>query len=223
MRSPHPDQQFANRTEAGRAVGEALLALRQWRDPVVLALPRGGVPVAFEVARMLHAALDILVVRKIGHPRHEEFAIGAIAAGGIMVVNPGAQGYFGPAAAADVERIVQRERAELERRERLYRGAQPPEPLAGREAIIVDDGLATGATMRAAVQALRRRDPARITVAVPVAARDSCEAMRAVADEVVCVRTPEAFFAVGAWYEDFPQTSDDEVRALLEAAHQTAS
>lgn len=223
MRSSNPDQVFTNRTEAGQALGQALLGLRSWREPVVLALPRGGVPVAFEVARLLHAALDILVVRKIGHPRHEEFAIGAIAAGGIMVVNPGAQGYFGAASASDVEHIVRRERAELERRERLYRNGHPPEALAGRDVIVVDDGLATGATMRAAVQALRRQKPARITVAVPVAARDSCEAMRQVADDVVCVRTPEAFFAVGAWYEDFPQTSDDEVRALLEAAHQVAS
>lgn len=219
IRSRNPAQVFADRAEAGRALGDALQALRTWQDPLVLALPRGGVPVGFEVARALHGALDVLVVRKIGHPQHEEFALGAIAAGGIMVMNPESRSWFGGALQAEVDRVVERERAELARRERLYRGAHPAEPVQGRDVILVDDGLATGATMRAAVQALRRMAPERITVAVPVAAPDSCAAMREAADEVVCVRTPDPFFAVGAWYAAFPQTSDEEVRVLLEAAH----
>lgn len=212
------DVPFRDRKEAGRALGQALVAYRRWENPLVLALPRGGVPVAFEVAQALSAPLDILVVRKIGHPLHEEFAIGAIASGGVAVMNPQARGYLGDVSKADVERIMARERAELQRRERLYRGGSPALDLRGRETIVVDDGLATGATMQAAVQALRQLHPASITVAVPVAARDSCDALAQVADHVVCVRTPEPFRAVGAWYADFPQTSDDEVRALLEAA-----
>jgi putative phosphoribosyl transferase len=218
MDSRNVDVPFRDRKEAGRALGQALLANRRWENPLVLALPRGGVPVAFEVAQALSAPLDILVVRKIGHPLHEEFAIGAIASGGVAVMNPRAQGYLGDVSKADVERIMARERAELQRRERLYRGGSPALDLRGRETIVVDDGLATGATMQAAVQALRQLHPASITVAVPVAARDSCDALAQVADHVVCVRTPEPFRAVGAWYADFPQTSDDEVRALLEAA-----
>jgi putative phosphoribosyl transferase len=210
---------FRDRSDAGAALGKALLQQRDWADPVVLALPRGGVPVAAEVARLLDAPLDILVVRKIGHPRHEEFAIGAIASGGITVMNSPSDGFLGEPPRAEVERIIEREREELQRRERLYRGEQPMASLEGREAIIVDDGLATGATMRAAVQAVRQLNPARVTVAVPVGARESCDALEAFADDVVCVRTPEPFYAVGAWYADFPQTSDDEVRSLLAAAH----
>ena len=220
MKRWYSDDVFRDRHEAGQVLGETLRGRRAWRDPVVLALPRGGVPVAYEVAKALDAALDILVVRKIGHPRHEEFAIGAIAGGGISVMNPEAQGYLGDVEDAELQRIVARERAELQRREALYRGGQPAVPLAGRDAILVDDGLATGSTMRAAVQALRRMNPARIMVAVPVGARDSCDAMAQIADDVVCVRTPEPFRAVGLWYQDFPQTSDEEVRQLLDAAHQ---
>lgn len=216
------DEVFKDRREAGQVLGETLRGRRAWRDPVVLALPRGGVPVAYEVARALDAPLDILVVRKIGHPRHEEFAIGAIAAGGISVMNPEAQGYLGGVDDQELQRIVARERAELQRREALYRGGQPAVPVAGRDTIVVDDGLATGSTMRAAVQALRRMNPARIMVAVPVGARDSCDALAQLADDVVCVRTPEPFRAVGLWYQDFPQTSDEEVRQLLDAAHQHA-
>jgi putative phosphoribosyl transferase len=212
------DMPFRDRKEAGRALGQALLAHRRWDNPLVLALPRGGVPVAFEVAQALSAPLDILVVRKIGHPLHEEFAIGAIASGGVAVMNPRTQDYLGDVSKADVERIMARERAELQRRERLYRGGSPALDLRDRETIVVDDGLATGATMQAAVQALRQLHPASITVAVPVAARESCEALARAADHVVCVRTPEPFRAVGLWYADFPQTSDDEVRELLEAA-----
>jgi predicted phosphoribosyltransferase len=212
---------FRDRREAGVTLGAALQRRGGWTDPVVLALPRGGVPVAFEAAQALGAALDILVVRKIGHPRQEEFAIGAIATGGVAVMNPQADGYLGRVSEADLERIMARERAELQRRERLYRDDRAAQAVAGRDAILVDDGLATGSTMRAAVQALRRAGPARITVAVPVGARQACMQLAQVAD-VVCLRMPEPFTAVGAWYEEFPQTSDDEVRALLHAASQTA-
>lgn len=212
------DPGFRDREDGGKALGKALLERRDWHDPVVVALPRGGVPVAFEVARTLHAPLDILVVRKIGHPHHPEFAMGALASGGVMVMNPGADGLLGAVARPLVQRIIEREKVELARREQLYRGDEPATTLEGREVILVDDGLATGASMRAAVQAVRQLRPARVTVAVPVGARESCDAMAAVADDVVCVRSPEPFMAVGQWYSDFPQTSDDEVRALLAAA-----
>lgn len=215
-----PDLVFRDRRDAGRALADALRKAGPWRDPVVLALPRGGVPVAFEVAQALGAPLDILVVRKIGHPRHEEFAIGAIAGGGVTVMNPQADGYLGGVSAEDVDRIVQRERAELERREHLYRDGRPAEPLAGRDVIVVDDGLATGSTMRAAVAALRRLQPARVVVAVPVGAQESCDAVGREADAVVCVRSPQPFYAVGAWYAEFPQTGDGEVRGLLAQARQ---
>jgi putative phosphoribosyl transferase len=206
---------FRDRRDAGAALGKELLKRRDWQDPVVLALPRGGVPVAAEVARELQAPLDVLVVRKIGHPLHEEFAIGAVASGGVRVMNSQSDDLLGTVAPAEIERIVEREQAELQRRERLYRGDHPPISVQGREVIIVDDGLATGATMRAAVQAVRQLGPARVTVAVPVGARESCDTLEAVADDVVCVRTPEPFRAVGLWYSEFQQTSDDEVRSLL--------
>ena len=213
-----PGLGFRDRSDAGRALGKELLKRRDWNDPVVLALPRGGVPVAYEVATLLDAPLDLLVVRKIGHPRHEEFAIGAIASGGVRVMNAEAHGFLGDVPAEEVARIVAREQAELARREALYRGNQPPLNLSGHEAILVDDGLATGATMRAAVQAVRQLEAARVTVAVPVGAAETCDALRALADEVVCVRTPEPFRAVGLWYSEFPQTSDEEVHALLQRA-----
>jgi putative phosphoribosyl transferase len=213
---------FRDRRDAGRALGQALLEHRDWRDPVVLALPRGGVPVGAEVARLLEAPLDILVVRKIGHPHHEEFAIGAIASG-VTVMNPESQGMLGPAEQAGVERILARERAELQRREEVYRSGHPAEALEGRELIVVDDGLATGATMRAGVQALRARKPARITVAVPLGPRETCDALARVADSVVCVCTPEPFRAVGLWYAEFEQVGDEEVREILRSAHRHAA
>jgi len=218
------DLGFRDRRDAGRALGQALLKHRDWQDPVVLALPRGGVPVAAEVARLLDAPLDILVVRKIGHPHHEEFAIGAIASGGVSVMNRAADSFLDEVPRAEIDRIIEREQVELQRRESAYRGDQPPVPVEGREVIVVDDGLATGATMRAAVQAVRQRKPAWVTVAVPVGAHETCDALHSVADGVVCVRTPEPFYAVGAWYSEFTQTSDEEVRALLAAAarHQAA-
>ena len=183
---------------------------------IVLGLPRGGVPVAWEVARALQAPLDVAVVRKLGLPGHEEYAMGAIAAGGVRVMTGAAADRDVPAAAVDA--VVARETAELARREAAYRGGRPPPVLAGRTVILVDDGLATGATMRAAVRAARLQAPAHIVVAVPVAAQSSCAELRAEADEVVCAMTPAHFHAVGQWYDDFEATGDDEVRALLAAA-----
>jgi len=181
---------------------------------LVLALPRGGVPVAWEVARAIGAPLDVLVVRKLGVPGHEELALGAIASGGTRVLNEDVTRALGLGEEA-VARAAAAESAELERRERLYRGSRAPAPVEGRVVILVDDGLATGATMRAAVLAVRARGAARIVVAVPVAAAETCEELRADVDQVVCALTPERFVAVGAWYEDFRATSDEEVRALL--------
>lgn len=217
-----PDFTFRDRRDAGIALGKALLKHRDWEDPVVLALPRGGVPVAAEVARELDAPLDVLVVRKIGHPHHEEFAIGALASGGVVVINAETDSFMASVSPAEIDRIVERERAELQRREALYRGDRVAVPVEGREVILVDDGLATGATMRAAVQAVRQLRPGRVTVAVPVGARESCDALESVADDVVCVRTPEPFRAVGLWYSEFPQTSDEEVGSVL-AQRQTAA
>jgi predicted phosphoribosyltransferase len=191
-----------------------LLRYRGRPDVVVLGLPRGGVPVAFEIAQALGAPLDVFVVRKIGMPGHAEFAIGAIASGGVQVLSEDVIRAYGVPRAA-VEAVAERERAELERREREYRGGRPLLDLHGRTVILVDDGLATGSTMRAAVEAVRALGPARIVVAVPVGAPDTCAALAHIADEVVCARMPEPFAAVGLWYSDFSQTTDEEVHALL--------
>ena len=207
---------FADRKQAGDVLAQKLLQYRDNPAVVVLALPRGGVPVAFEVAQALHAPLDVFVVRKLGLPGHEEFAMGAIATGGVMVMNPDLASFRIPEAA--IEAVVARERRELDRREQLYRGDRAPLPVDDRIVILVDDGLATGSTMLAAATAVRRQHPTRIVVAVPVAATETCQAFRSVVDDVVCAITPEPFLAVGAWYEDFGQTSDAEVHALLEAA-----
>lgn len=208
---------FANRVRAGRLLGEALRAYSQRRDVIVLALPRGGVPVAFEIVAAIHAPLDLMLVRKLGTPGHVELAMGAIALGGVKVMNSDVV-EAGSISEAAIEAVVRRERAELERRQRAYRGDRPAPRVEGRCVILVDDGLATGATMRAAVQAVRHQQPARIVVAVPVAPPDTIAALRGEADEVVCLATPEPFMAIGGWYEDFPQTSDDEVRELLARA-----
>jgi predicted phosphoribosyltransferase len=207
---------FADRTHAGRSLAGKLERYRGNPDVIVLALPRGGVPVAFEVAKALNAPLDVFIVRKLGIPGHEEYAMGAIASGGVRVMNPDVAGMRLPESA--VEAVAAREQKELERREHLYRGDRPPLDLTDRIVILVDDGLATGSTMRAAAIAVKRQKPARSVVAVPVAAPDTCEQFRAEVDEVVCAVTPEPFRAVGLWYEDFTQTSDDEVHALLAAA-----
>jgi predicted phosphoribosyltransferase len=208
---------FRNREEAGRALARALMRYAGRGDVIVLALPRGGVPVAFMVAQALGAPLDVFVVRKLGVPGHEEFAMGAIATGGVRFLNPDV---VEPLAISEqaIDLVAAREQRELERREQLYRGDRPPPSVRGRTAILVDDGLATGASMRAAVAALRKLEPARIVVAVPVASRQACRSLEREVDEMVCASTPEPFHAVGVWYEDFSQTSDEEVHELLERA-----
>ena len=207
---------FRDRREGGRVLGEKLRRYGGRTDVLVLGLPRGGVPVAAEVARVLRAPLDVFVVRKIGAPRQPELAVGAIAAGGTLVLNEEIARQVGVDREALQEENA-RESRELERRDRLYRGGRPPPAIGGRTVILVDDGLATGATMRAAAETIRRERPARLVLAAPVGARDTCEEMRAYADEVVCAATPEPFLAVGLWYEEFSQTSDEEVREALAA------
>ena len=186
-------------------------------DVLVLGLPRGGVPVAFEIAVALDAPLDVLVVRKLGLPGHEEFGIGAIASGGVRVVDESVLRAYG-VDSRTLEEITEREQRELERRERRYRDDRPFPALQDRVVILVDDGLATGSTMRAAVAALRAEGPREIVVAVPVGAPETCSAMARLADDVVCLMTPEPFYAVGLWYENFDQTDDDEVHDLIERA-----
>jgi erythromycin esterase-like protein/predicted phosphoribosyltransferase len=208
---------FRNRVEAGRRLASHLSAYGGRSDVSVFGLPRGGVPVAAEVARQLRAPLDVYLVRKLGVPGHPEFAMGAIAEGGVEVLNERLIADLGIPEAL-VRQVAVRERLELDRRDRLYRADRPAAPIRGRTILLIDDGLATGATMEAAVIALRARQPARIVVAAPIGAVDTCRRLRTVADEVVCVATPEPLQAVGRWYEDFAQTSDDEVRALLAAA-----
>jgi putative phosphoribosyl transferase len=208
---------YTDRTQAGELLARRLEHLRGRDDLLVLGLPRGGVPVAAAVAAALGAPLDVFVVRKLGVPGHEELAMGALASGGVRVLNEDVLEHVAVGAEA-IEAVTRREAAELERRERLYRGERPAPRPAGRVVVLVDDGLATGSTMRAAVSAVRRLGAARIVVAVPVAPWQACEELDRVADEVVCAACPEPFTAVGAWYRDFAQTSDDEVRALLASA-----
>ncbi|HEY7358586.1 MAG TPA: phosphoribosyltransferase [Ktedonobacterales bacterium] len=208
---------FHNRTEAGRLLARRLLPYANRPDVLVLGLPRGGVPVAFEVARALRVPLDTLVVRKLGVPGQEELALGAIASGGSRVLNPEVvQGLDIPQWM--IEDITAREQQELARRERRYRGNRPGIDVRGRMVILVDDGLATGATMRAAIAALRQQHPARVIMAVPVAPPPVCRELRAVADEAICLLTPEPFLGVGRWYDDFAPTTDEEVRSLLDRA-----
>jgi predicted phosphoribosyltransferase len=205
---------FVDRRQAGRVLATRLSHLAGRDDVVVFGLPRGGVPVAYEVARALHAPLDVFVVRKLGLPGHEEYALGAIASGGIRVVNREAAALH-RVSDSTIDAVERAERAELVRRERAYRDGRPLVPVAGRIVVLVDDGLATGATMRAAVLAVRQLHPSRVVVAVPVGSREACVDIGEAADEVVCVSTPEPFWAVGLFYEDFSQTGDEEVRLLL--------
>jgi putative phosphoribosyl transferase len=210
---------FAHRREAGRALARALEHLRSRTHLLVLALPRGGVPVAAEVARALRTALDVLLVRKLGVPGHEELAMGALAYGGIRVLNEEVVRTMG-LTEETIGAATARESLELERRERLYRGGRPHLALQGRCVVLVDDGLATGSTMEAGIRAVRQHSPARIVVAVPVAPVDTVRRLEGLADEVVCLATPAPFFAIGQWYRDFSQVSDAEVQALL-AEHGT--
>lgn len=209
---------FRDRRQAGQMLADHLAQYRDAPQLLVLALPRGGVPVGYEVAQALNAPLDVFVVRKLGFPGHEEYAMGAIASGGVRVMNPLPGLYVSD---EEIERVAAHEQAELQRREHLYRGDEPPVAIRGRTVIVVDDGLATGATMRAATEAIRLQGPRHLCVAVPVGARESCDALSQAADAVVCPATPEPFHAVGLWYHDFPQTSDDEVHQLLEQARAT--
>src|SRR5689334_7233172 len=210
-------ERFLNRTDAGRQLAAELTRYGARSDVLVLGLPRGGVPVAFEIAMAIDDPLDVFVVRKLGLPGHEEFGIGAIASGGVRVVDESVLRAYGVDAEM-LNQITERERRELRRREHVYRDDRPFPSVADRVVILVDDGLATGSTMRAAVAALRAENPREIVVAVPVGAPETCAAMARLADEVVCLATPEPFYAVGLWYEDFEQTDDDEVHDLLERA-----
>jgi putative phosphoribosyl transferase len=216
------ERAFANRTEAGRLLAEKLVNYAGRADVIVLGLPRGGVPVAFEVAQRLGALLDVFIVRKLGVPGFEELAAGAIASGGVRVLNEDVMRSI-PHADEAIDALTIRETVELERREQIYREGRPTPQLRDRIVILVDDGLATGATMRAAVKALRERGAAKIVVAVPVGPPDTCHALEERADETICLSTPEFFQAVGQYYEDFSQTSDEDVRELLSQATQEMS
>lgn len=205
---------YRNRTEAGHELATKLLFYKDSPNVIVLALPRGGVPVAYEVARNLHAPLDIFLVRKLGVPGNEELAMGALALGGHMVLNEGII-QAANVSKALLQAVVVKEQAELVRRDRLYRGGRPPPRLQGRTVLLTDDGLATGATMRAAVAALREQAPARIVIAVPVASQAVCAVLRDIVDDIQCARQSQTFYGVGQWYEDFSQVTDQEVRDLL--------
>ena len=213
---------FQDRTEAGKILAGLLQPYAHRADVRVLALPRGGVPVAFEVAQALHAPLEVFVVRKLGVPGHEELAMGAIASGGVQVLNDDVVAQLGLSAAA-IEAVAVRERRELQRRERLYRHQRAAPGVRGCTVILVDDGIATGATMRAAIRALRQLQAGRIVVAAPTMAWSTAQEMRAEADDCVAVMTPTEFYGVGQWYEDFSQTTDEEVRDLLDLAGRPAA
>ena len=214
--------QFIDRADAGRQLAARLSAYADRSDVIVLGLPRGGVPVAYEVARRLRAPLDVFLVRKLGVPSHPELAMGAIAEGGVEVLSEDLIRDVGVPEAL-VRQVAVRERLELDRRDTLYRGGRTLPPVRGHIVILIDDGLATGSTMQAAVTALRRLDPARIIVAVPVGARDTCTRIGRLADEVVCLAMPEPFQAVGLWYQRFAQTTDEEVQRLLAHAPEESS
>ena len=213
------ERPFKDRTDAGRQLAEKLVHYANREDVVVLALPRGGVPVGYEVAKKLNAPLDVFVVRKLGTPRNEELAMGAIATGGIRVLNDEVIKALG-IAEEEIAFVESDQRKELERRERIYRGERPLPRIAGRTVILVDNGIATGTTARAAIAALRKLGPARIVVGVAVAPRSTYEQLEMEADEVVCIIVPEFFYAISPWYERFAQTTDDEVCSLLERAAQ---
>ncbi|MDH6086383.1 phosphoribosyltransferase [Umezakia ovalisporum] len=208
---------FKNRTIAGQILAGELTGYANRSDVIVLALPRGGVPIGYEVAKALNAPLDVLVVRKLGVPQQEELAMGAISSGGVRILNEHIV-KLANICEETIATVAAQEQRELERRENLYRGHCPFPDLQGRIVILVDDGLATGATMWAAVASVRRQNPAQIVIAVPVAASATCRELEVGVDKIVCAATPEPFYSVGLWYEDFPQTTDDEVRDLLAKA-----
>ncbi len=208
---------FKNRTAAGQRLAADLSAYANRQDVLVLGLPRGGVPVAFEVAKALNAPLDVFVVRKLGVPGQEELAMGALASGGVQVLNEAIVGALSLSEAV-INKVTEKEQQELERREHLYRNDRPAPDLSGRTVILVDDGLATGATMRAAVTALRQQRPSKIVVAVPVSSPETCHEFKAQVDEIICAMTPNPFYSVGSGYDDFSQTTDEEVRNLLKQA-----
>jgi len=219
---PTPQLPFRNRVQAGQLLAEALRDYAARSDVIVLALPRGGVPVAFEVARALKAPLDLMLVRKLGTPGQEELAMGAIASGGVRVLNDEVV-HMLRISADVIEVVARREHKELERRQKAYRGDRPPPQLAGKCVILIDDGIATGATIRSAVRAVRAQAPLRIVVAAPMAPGETVDVLKQEADEVVCLATPEPFNAIGCWYHEFPQTSDDEVKDLLVRAGKLAA
>ena len=210
--------QFRDRKEAGKLLAEQLVTYANQQNVIVLALPRGGVPVGFEIAQALHVPLDVIVVRKLGVPGQEELAMGAIATGGIRILNKDVVQFLDISDEV-IDEITTHEIQELERRERLYRGERPAYDISGRTVILVDDGIATGATMQAAVAAIKLRQPSRIIIAVPTAAPSTCDEFAVEVDELVCVIRPEPFIAVGYWYRQFSQTSDEDVRSLLEQAN----
>ena len=213
---------FKDRVEAGRRLAEKLKKYAGRHDVIVLGIPRGGVPVAFEVAKALQAPLDIFLSRKLGVPWQEELAFGALTSGGIRVLDWDLIGNLG-LPEEEIERITKTVKAELERREHVYRGARPPLQLEGKTALLVDDGIATGSSMRAAIKALKEMKPARVVVAVPVAPLHEYETLPSEVDEMICVYAPEFFYAIGQFYEDFSQTTDEEVKELLRRAAQTTS
>jgi len=219
MDDAHRVPRFRDRADAGRALAGELTEFAGRSDVIVLGLPRGGVPVAYEVARALDAPLDVFLVRKLGLPGHPEFAMGAIASGDVRLINEDVVRMY-RVTDTELETIIAQEERELERRERSYRDGRPFPSVEGRTVILVDDGLATGASMRAAIVALREKSPARIVVAVPVAAAETCNEFREWVEDIVCAETPAPFYAVGLWYEDFEQTTDEEVHDLLRRANE---
>jgi putative phosphoribosyl transferase len=208
---------FADRADAGRQLAHRLRSYADRDDVIVLGAPRGGIPVAFEVARALRAPLDVFVLRKLGVPGHEELAFGAIASGGTRILDRNTVGALG-LSGWDIERVTRVEQKELERRERAYRGARSPLNVSGLTVILVDDGIATGSSMRAAIRALRQMNPAALILATPVAPAATCDRLRAEVDELICLETPEPFYGVGQFYDDFSQVSDEEVTRFLERA-----
>lgn len=205
---------YLDRREAGAVLAESLKAFKNQKDTIILGLPRGGVPVAYEVAQTLRTPLDVFIVRKLGVPGQPELAMGAIASGNTVIFNEDIIHHLGISKTA-IDRIIQAEKIELARREQSYRGKKPFPDLTRKTVILIDDGIATGATMRAAVKALRQMHPTKIVIAVPVAEKSTCKKMSEIADEVICPQQPDDFYAVGAWYENFSQTTDEEVRELL--------